>query len=66
MIKPKNKKYPTIIYLSSLLSLSLSLSLSHSHAILSECEVCINQGGHLPNYTNQVTSLLHDGLNLFH
>ena len=34
--------------------------LSLSHANLSECEVCINEGGHLPIYTNQVTDLLHD------
>ena len=48
-----NKKSPAAIYLSS-------LTLSLSHVNLSECEVCINEGGHLPIYTNQVTGLLHD------
>ena len=36
------------------------MSLSLSHAKLSECEVCINEGGLFPIYTNQVTELLHD------
>ena len=54
MINPINKKYPAAIYLSSLVSLYLS------HVNLSECDVCINEGGCLPIYTNQVTDLLHD------
>ena len=53
MNKPSNKKSPTVIYLSS-------FSLSPSHANLSEFELCINEGGRLPIYTFQVTSLLHD------
>ena len=48
MNNPSNKKYLTTIYLSS-------FSLSHEN--LSECEVCINEGGSLPIYTNQVTGL---------
>ena len=51
MIKPDNKKSPATNYLSSLYL---------SHANLSECEVCINEGGRLPIYTFQVTDLLHD------
>ena len=38
--------------------------LSLSHANLSECEVCINEGGHLPIYTNQVIDLLHEWVQL--
>ena len=52
MINPSNKKYSIAIYNSSLVSLS--------HVNLSECEVCINEGGCLPIYTLQVTYLLHD------
>ena len=53
MNKPNNKKSSTAIYLSS-------LSLSLSHVNLSECDLCINEGGNLPIYTNKVTNLLHD------
>ena len=57
MINPSNKKYSSTIYLSFLLSLS--------HANLRVCEVCINEGEHLPIYTNQVIDLLHDSDDLF-
>ena len=52
MRNPSNKKSSTTIYLSS-------FSLSLSHVNLSEGEVCINEGGCLPIYTNKVTELLH-------
>ena len=52
IIKSNNKKYST--------DLSLSPSLSLSYANFSKCEVCINELGCLPTYTNQVSSLLHD------
>ena len=51
MNKTSNKKSPAANYLSSL---------SLSHANLSECEVCINEGGRLPIYTFHVTDQIHD------
>ena len=53
MNKPSNKKFASAIYLSY-----LSLSLSHEN--LSECEVCINEGGSLPIYTFQLNDVIHD------
>ena len=52
MINPNNK------ISSSYLSLLPSLSLSHVK--LRVCEVCINEGEHLPIYTFHVTDQIHD------